>query len=126
MTDDAYTDVFCGPVGENVLTIAEDGSATLTYKPPEETNTRPKGAAKRAIEQCPDEAIEFLITTDLGSYYVMIMMAKRTTVRHSGPHWLCLTCTDPMRYELHDHKGCPHIQRMKRYVADHPQYEMAA
>jgi ferredoxin len=120
---DPYTDVFCGPVGENVLVIGEDGSTTFKRKEPEETNNRPKGAAKRAIEQCPDELIELTTTSDLGTYY---MMMKKTTVRHSGPHWLCLTCTDSTRYETADHKGCVHIQRLKKYVADHPEQQVAA
>lgn len=76
-----------------------------------------------AVERCGDEMIERVTITDLAIYYTIgkkISVSERT----SGG-WLCGTCTGNDRYELGDHKGCVHIQRVKRWALDHPM-EVAA
>lgn len=121
---DPYADLgSIGEPGENLLTIGEDGSLTLTRKLPEE---RPalKGAHTAAIEKAGDEMIERVTETGLGVYY---RLGNKITVRGgSGDHWLCLTCSGQDRYELGDHKGCVHIQRVKRWAADHPTQPLQA
>ena len=120
MTDtirDQYTD----PVplvsgGENVLVRNEDGSLQLKEKEPEERPVM-KGRQKFAVEHARDDMIERMTETDLGVYY---RVGNKVTVRGGrGGHWLCLTCQGRDRYELGDHEGCVHIQRVKRWVADH-------
>jgi hypothetical protein len=117
--DDVYTEpVHLGGAGENLLTFAEDGSATLSRKLPEERPTGPTGRAKVAIQQAGDEMIERVADNALGIYY---RIGQKITVRGgSGDHWLCLTCTGPDRYETSEHEGCVHIQRVKRWASDHP------
>lgn len=71
-----------------------------------------------AVERAGDEMIERGVETNLGIYY---RLGRKITVRGgSGDHWLCLTCTGQDRYELGTHKGCVHIQRVKRWAAAHP------
>ena len=65
-----------------------------------------------------DDFICLATETEMGRYY---RLGNKITVRGSGSHWLCLTCTGPDRYEQGEHKGCAHIQRVKRWVADHQQ-----
>lgn len=71
-----------------------------------------------AVVKSDDEMIQVVAETTLGIYY---QIGKKITVRGgSGDHWLCLTCTGPDRYETGEHKGCVHIQRVKKWAADHP------
>jgi hypothetical protein len=58
-------------------------------------------------------------TTDLGK--------KVTYAVAAVAHWLCLTCTgSTIATSSADHEGCVHIQRVKRYGADHPEQQAAA
>jgi hypothetical protein len=77
-----------------------------------------------AILNAPDDVIERFTESDLAVYY-RIGLAISVSERTSGG-WLCGTCTGPDRYELGEHKGCVHIQRVKKWAADHPQQEVAA
>lgn len=77
-----------------------------------------KSAHDGAVERAADEMIVVVATTGLGTYY---RLGSTVTVRGgSGDHWLCLTCQGFDRYELGQHKGCAHIQRVKKWAADHP------
>jgi hypothetical protein len=62
--------------------------------------------------------IELIAENDMARYFAI---GKKITVseRVSGG-WLCHTCTSQDRYELGEHKGCSHIQRVKKWAADHP------
>jgi hypothetical protein len=73
----------------------------------------------QAVAQAPDEMIGKYAENSHAVYY---RIGQKITVseRTSGG-WLCHTCTGHDRYELDDHKGCVHIQRVKRWAADHPQ-----
>lgn len=71
-----------------------------------------------AVVKSNDDMIELIAENDMARYFAI---GKKITVseRVSGG-WLCHTCTSQDRYELDDHKGCSHIQRVKRYVEEHP------
>jgi hypothetical protein len=82
-----------------------------------------KSAHDIAVERADDEMIQVIAETALGVYY---QIGRKITVRGgSGDHWLCLTCTGQDRYEMGEHKGCVHIQRVKLWAADHPQQAAA-
>lgn len=70
------------------------------------------------VMKASDDKIERMRETDLAVYYAI---GRKITVsdRTSGS-WLCHTCTGQDRYEKDDHKGCVHIQRVKRWATDHP------
>jgi hypothetical protein len=71
-----------------------------------------------AVERAGDEMIERGPETSLAQYF-RIGINITVSERVSGG-WLCHTCTGMDRYELGDHKGCAHIQRVKKWAADHP------
>jgi hypothetical protein len=76
-----------------------------------------------AVERSADEMIQRITENSIAVYY---RIGQKITVseRVSGG-WLCHTCTGNDRYELGDHEGCVHIQRVKRWATDHPM-EVAA
>lgn len=78
-----------------------------------------------AIERAGDEMIVRGVETTLGTYY---RLGSKITVRGSGTgnHWLCLTCQGLDRWADKDRKGCAHIERVRRWAADHPEQEAAA
>lgn len=77
-----------------------------------------------AVERCGDEMIERFRETSLAVYYAI--GRKITVTERTSGGWLCHTCTGFDRYELGEHKGCVHIQRVKKWAADHPAEEAAA
>jgi len=69
-----------------------------------------------AVEHSKDDTIIRAAETALGVYY---RLGQKITVRYSGRgFWLCLTCTSQDRWQSPDHKGCVHIERVERWVAD--------
>lgn len=114
----------CIPTGENAITIEDDGSVSVERKAPDERTQTRKDA--KAIRELPDELIERVKETDLACYYrIAVTPAVTVTDRVSGT-WLCHTCQTQDRWSDDDRKGCVHIQRVKRWAADHPQQEAAA
>lgn len=75
------------------------------------------------VARSSDDMIERITETSIAEYFAI---GKKITVsaRVSGG-WLCHHCTGQDRYELGEHKGCVHIQRVKRWEADH-RVEVAA
>lgn len=106
----------CIPTGENSITLNGDGSVSVEHKAPEERPLTRKDA--KAVRECDDEMIERMTETSIAEYF---RVGKKVTVsRRISGGWLCGTCPGQDRYELDQHKGCAHIQRVKRWVADHP------
>jgi hypothetical protein len=83
-----------------------------------------KSAHDVAIEQAGDEMIERGPETAIAQYFRI--GTKITVSERVSGGWLCGTCTGPDRYELGEHKGCVHIQRVKLWAADHPVERVAA
>jgi hypothetical protein len=77
-----------------------------------------------AVERAGDEMIERFAETDLAVYYRIGL--KITVSERTSGGWLCHTCTSQDRYEIGEHKGCAHIQRVKKWAADHPQEQAVA
>lgn len=76
-----------------------------------------------AIDRCSDEMISVGVTTALGTYY---HIGQKITVRVGGNHLLCLTCSGPDRWADKERTGCCHVERIRRFVADHPEQGVAA
>lgn len=77
-----------------------------------------------AIDRCSDEMIKVGMTTALGTYHYI--GSPPITVRVSGNHLLCLTCQGLDRWADKERKGCVHCERIRRFVADHPEQGVAA
>lgn len=101
------------PPGENVLTLGEDGSASVTRKLPDERPNIWKGA--KAIEECADDKIVAYPPRPSGviDYHVLdAPVIWRGLGNGPERQFVCLKSG-------HGCNDCPHTRRLQRWRTEH-------
>lgn len=127
MTEDAYSE-------EALKLQGGDRSKTVTYSTDEDGHivgklkdkgdpSRLSGRYKKAVRECPDDAIRRMSDNSLAIYFTILTVRRVTVSRRGNRAWLCHSCRGPdgSVYMENIKKGCCHILRVSRWYDEHDQ-----